>query len=161
MYITPVNNVIYFRGKTTDETKDKEKRKVSGSDVAVATGATGATGSAIASKGTFKSFSQANKKINTTAHNVKKGVDLASSTAKEAHSVFGKFVHNCKHFKEGILNFGQNITNSKIIKPIMKSKAGQGFATVAGGATAVLVSISGIGEMFSTFTKKAEQLSEG
>ena len=43
----------------------------------------------------------------------------------------------------------------------MKSKAGQGIATVAGGATAVLVSISGIGEMFSTFTKKAEQLSEG
>ena len=160
MYITPINNTLYFKGNTSAETKDKEKKKVSGSDVAVATGATGATGSAIASKGTFKSFSQTNKKINTTAHNVKKGVDLATSTVHQAHGVFGKFVNNCKHFKQEILNFGQNITNSKIIKPIMKSKAGQGIASVAGGATALFVSISGIGEMFSTFSKKATQLSE-
>ena len=162
MYITPVNNTLYFRGKTTtSEPNEKEKKKVSGSDVAVVTGATGATGSAIASKGTLKSFSQANKKINTAAHNVKKGVDLASSTAKQAHGVFGKFVNNCKHFREGIINFGQGLTNSKIIKPIMKSKVGQGFATVAGGATAVFVTISGVGEMFTTFTKKANQLTEG
>ena len=29
MNITPVNNVLYFRGKTTNEAQDKEKRKVS------------------------------------------------------------------------------------------------------------------------------------
>ena len=27
MNITPVNNVLYFRGKTTNEAQDKEKRK--------------------------------------------------------------------------------------------------------------------------------------
>ena len=67
-------------------------------------------------------------------------------------------LENCTKYKQSIINFGQNVSNHKLIKPIMTSKAYKGIATVAGGATAGLVAISGIGEMFSTFARKADQL---
>lgn len=158
MYITPVDKVLYFRAKTTEE---DDKKRVSQRDVAVATGATGATGSAIASKGSFKSFSEVNKKINTTTREVKNSVELASSTVKEAKGVFGQFVNNCHHYKNRIIQFGQNVTNSKFLKPILTSKAYKGFAGFLGGAAAGLVTISGVGEMTNTFAKKAQQLSQG
>ncbi len=157
MYITPVNNVIYFRAKTTDE--DRDKKKVTPQDAAVATGAAGATGSAIASKGTFKSFSQANKKLNTTAKNLKTGLETATDVSKKAHGILGKFKANCLHFKEKFIDFGKGVSNSNLLKPILESKAYKGAATVAGGATAGIVAISGIGEMFNTFAKKAQQFS--
>lgn len=156
MHITPVNNVIYFRAKMSDDEKDK--KKVTGSEVAVATGA---TGSAVAAgKGSIKSFSQANQKLNATAKNAKKAVDLATDTTKQAKGILGKFVKNCKHYQNRIIEFGQNVTKSKILKPILESNAYKGVAGVAGGVTAGFVAISGIGEMVNTFARKAEQYSQ-
>ncbi len=146
MQITPINNVLYFRGKTTDDNQDK--KKVSKEEVAVATGATG---------GGIKAFSEANKKIHTTTKNVKNAVEIATDTGKKAHGVLGKFTQNCRHYKEGIINFGKNVTNSKFLKPILTSKAYKGFAGVAGGVTAGLVAISGIGEVTSTFAQQVDR----
>ncbi len=155
MRISPVNN-LYFRAKMTEDEKDK--KKVSGSEVAVATGA---TGSAVAAgKGSIKSFSQANHKINATAKNAKKAVDLATDTTKQAKGILGKFVKNCERYKGKIIEFGQNATNSKYLKPILTSSAYKGFAGVAGGLTAGVVAISGIGDMVNTFARKAEQYSQ-
>ncbi len=160
MYITPVNNQIYFQSNVrTAKEQDNEKRKISGSEAAVVTGAAGATGSAVAGQGSLKSFSSVNKKINSTAKNVKNSMELASETGVKAKSIFGKMAQNCTKYRNSIIEFGQNISKHKLLKPILTSKAYKGAATVAGGATAGFVAISGIGEMFSTFAKKAEQLS--
>lgn len=158
MYITPVNNVIYFRAKTTGN-DEKDKKKVTPQDAAVATGAAGATGSAIAGKGTMKSFSEFNKKANMTAKNVKKGVEIASETTYKAQSVLGKFAGRCRHYKKSLIEFGQNISNSNLLKPILQSKPYKGFAAVAGGLTAGLVTVAGVGDVVTTFAKKAEQFS--
>ncbi len=158
MHITPVNNVIYFRAKTTED--DKEKRKVSTKDAAVATGAAGATGSAITGKGSIKSFSELNKKVNTGAKNVKTGVELASETTRNAKSVLGKFAGKCEHYKKGLLEFGQNLKNSNLLKPILTSNAYKGAAKAAGGVTAGLVTIAGVGDLFNTFAKRTQQFSE-
>ncbi len=158
MYISPINNVIYFRAKTTDE--NKEKKKVSPQDAAVATGAASATGSAIAGKGTMKSFSEFNKKVNNGAKSVKEGINIATETTKEAHSILGKFKNGCQHYKQWWIDLGKNVSNSNLLKPILTSRAYKGAATVAGGATAGFVAINGIGEMLSTFAKRAEQFSD-
>ncbi len=146
MHITPVNNVIYFRAKTTDDSK--EQKKVSKEEAAVAAGATG---------GGMKAFSEVNKKVHTTTKNVKNAVEVATDTSRKAHSVLGKITNNFRHYKQGIINFGQNVTNSKILKPILTSKAYKGFAGVLGGATAGLVAISGIGEVTNTFAKQVDK----
>lgn len=156
MYISPVNNVIYFRAKTTTE---EDKKKVNAKDAAVATGAAGATGSAIAGNGTLKSFSNANKKFNTTAKNVKTAMETASETTTKAKSLLGKFAQNCKHYKESLIEFGQNLKNSNILKPILTSRAYKGAATVAGGLTAGVVTVAGVGEIFNTIAKQTEQFS--
>lgn len=148
MYLTPINNVIYFRAKTTD---DKDKKKVSKEEAAVAAGATG---------GGIKAFSDASRKVNTTTKNVKNGIELASETANKAKGIFGKFVQNCKHYRNSIIEFGQNVKNSNHLKPILTSSAYKGFAGFLGGATAVGVAISGVGEMTNTFARKAQQFSE-
>lgn len=150
MQITPINNVIYFRAKITDDS-NKENKKVSKEEAAVAAGVTG---------GGIKSFSDASKKINTTTKNVKNGVELATETTNKAKGILGKFTQNCKHYKKSIIEFGQNVTNSKLLKPILESRAYKGFAGFAGGVTAGLVAISGVGEMTNTFAKKAQQFSE-
>ncbi len=149
MHITPINNVIYFRAKTTDDNKDK--KKVSKEEAAVAAGATG---------GGIKAFSDANKKIHTATKNVKNGVELATETTNKAKGILGKFTQNCKHYKSSIIEFGQNVTNSKLLKPILESRAYKGFAGVLGGVTAVGVAISGVGEMTNTFARKAQQFTE-
>ena len=161
MQISAINSNLYFKANSKYAVNDKEneKRKIPGQEAAVVTGAAGATGSAVAGhSGTFKSFSSVNKKINTTTRNVNTGLQLASETGTKAKSILGKMLENCTKYKQSIINFGQNVSNHKLIKPIMTSKAYKGIATVAGGATAGLVAISGIGEMFSTFARKADQL---
>lgn len=158
MHITPVNNVIYFRAKTTENEKDK--KKVTPQDAAVATGAAGATGSAIAGKGTMKSFSEFNKKANTTAKNVKTAVQTASETTTKAKSVLGKFAGRCQHYKESLIKFGENISNSRILKPILTSNAYKGAAAVTGGITAGFVTIAGVGDIFNTFAKRTQQFTE-
>lgn len=157
MYISPVNNVIYFRAKTTEE--DKDKKKVNAKDAAVATGAAGATGSAIAGKGTLKSFSEANKKFNTTTKNIKTAMETATETTTKAQSLLGKFAKNCKHYKNSLIEFGQNVKNSNLLKPILTSRAYKGAATVAGGLTAGAVTVAGVGEIFNTIAKRTEQFS--
>lgn len=149
MYLTPINNVIYFRAKTTDDNKDK--KKVSKEEVAVATGATG---------GGIKAFTETNRKIHTATKNVKNGVELATETTNKAKGILGKFTQNCKHYKNSIIEFGQNVTKSKYLKPILESSAYKGFAGFAGGVTAGLVAISGVGEMTNTFARKAQQFTE-
>lgn len=158
MYISPIHNVIYFRAKTTDE--NNEKKKVTPQDAAVATGAAGATGSAMAGKGTMKSFSEVNHKANSAARNLKKSVKLASETTSEAKGIIGKFKNGCQHYKKWWCDLGANVSNSNLLKPILQSNAYKGAAKVAGGATAGFVAINGIGEMFSTFAKRAEQFSK-
>lgn len=149
MYITPINNVIYFRAKTADDNTDK--KKVSKEEAAVAAGATG---------GGIKAFSDANRKIHTATKNVKNGVELATETTNKAKGILGKFAQNCKHYKNSIIQFGQNVTNSKYLKPILTSSVYKGFAGIAGGVTAGLVAISGIGEVTNTFARKAQQFTE-
>lgn len=158
MHITPVNNVIYFRAKTTDNEKDK--KKVTPQEAAVATGAAGATGSAIAGKGSMKSFSEFNKKANTTAKNVKTAVQSASETTYKAKSVLGKFAGRCQHYKDSLIKFGENVTNSKILKPILTSNTYKGAAAVTGGITAGFVTIAGVGDIFNTFAKRTQQFTE-
>ena len=159
MYFSPVHNVVYFRARMTETPRQEdEKRNVSGKDVAVATGATGATGSAMAQKGTLSSFSSLNKKINTTTRTTKETLQLASQTGSQAKSVFGKFAQNCARYKQGIINFGQRVTTSPILKPILQSRVYRGFAGFLGGATAGLVAIFGIGEVTTTFARKADEL---
>lgn len=158
MHITPVNNVIYFRAKTTDNEKDK--KKVNPKDAAVATGAAGATGSAFAGKGSFKSFSEFNKKVNTGAKNVKTGVEMATETTSKARSVLGKFAGRCSHYKNEIINFGERLKNSNILKPILTSNAYKGVAAVTGFATASLVTVAGVGDIFNTFAKRTQQFTD-
>lgn len=158
MHITPVNNVIYFRAKTTENEKDK--KKVTPQEAAVATGAAGATGSAFAGKGTMKSFSEFNKKANTTAKNVKNAVQTASETTNNAKSLLGKFAGRCKHYREGIIEFGQSLKNSNLLKPILTSNAYKGAAAVTGFATASLVTVAGVGDIFNTFAKRTQQFTE-
>lgn len=158
MHITPVNNVIYFRAKTTENEKDK--KKVTPQEAAVATGAAGATGSAFAGKGSKKSFSEFNKKANTTAKNVKTAVETASETTFKAKSVLGKFAGRCQHYKDSLIKFGQNVTNSRILKPILTSNAYKGAAAVTGFATASLVTVAGVGDIFNTFAKRTQQFTE-
>ncbi|MCM1010180.1 MAG: hypothetical protein NC390_04810 [Fusobacterium sp.] len=158
MHITPVNNVIYFRAKTTEN--DKEKRNVSPKDAAVATGAAGATGSAIAGKGTMKSFSEFNKKANTAAKNIKTGVEMASETTTKSKTILGKIPEQFQHYRKGLIEFGQNLKNSNLLKPILTSKPYKGAATAVGGVTAGFVALNGIGEMFSTITKRLPQFTQ-
>lgn len=150
MQITPINNVIYFRAKTSDDSA-QDKKKVSKEEAAVAAGVTG---------GGIKSFSDANRKLHSATKNVKNGVELAGETASQAKGILGKFAKNCKNYKRNIIEFGQNISNSRILKPILESSAYKGFAGIAGGITAGLVAISGIGEMTNTFARKAQQFTE-
>lgn len=158
MYITPVNNVIYFRAKTTENEKDK--KKVTPQEAAVATGAAGATGSAIAGKSTMKSFSEFNKKANTTAKNVKAAVETANETTTKAKSVLGKFAGRCQHYKDGMIKFGENLKNSNLLKPILTSGVYKGAAAVTGFATASLVTVAGVGDIFNTFAKRTQQFTE-
>ena len=155
MYVSPAHNVIYFRARMTETSNREDDKKVSGKEVAVATGATGATGSAIAQKSSFSAF---NKKINATTKTTKETLELASQTGSQAKSVFGKFAQNCARYKQGIINFGQRVTTSPILKPILQSRVYRGFAGFLGGATASLVAISGIGEVTTTFARKADEL---
>lgn len=151
MLVRPVQNSIYFRGNSDDD-----KKRVSTGEVATVTGATGATGSAISSK-----FSQVNKTVNETTRNVKKGVEFATSTTTKARTTFGKVGQAFTHYRDKVLQYGQNATNSKILKPILTSKAFKGVAGFFGGAMAGFTAITGIGEMTNYVAHKSETMLQG
>ncbi|MCI1273605.1 MAG: hypothetical protein LKG27_04125 [Clostridiaceae bacterium] len=147
-----VDNQYYNRYETCNGRDDKNKKHVTTGEVATATGAT-AAGANAARTGTFNMFKNANK-IKRMSKETTDAVQLSTRTAKQTRSLFSSFSKNASSFKRAIVKWGETATNSRILKPLLASKAFHGVAGCLGFGTAVFVTIAGIGDIFNTVTGK-------
>lgn len=147
----------YNRYETCNSRDDRDKRHVTTGEVATATGAT-AAGANAARTGTFNMFKNANK-IKMMSKETTDAVQFSTRTARQTRGLFSSFSRTASSFKRAIVKWGEVATNSRILKPLLTSKAFHGVAGCLGFGTAVFVTIAGIGDIFNTVTGKVTKYS--
>lgn len=143
-----VNPTISFKGNNDD-------KRVSASEVGVATGAT--VGGAKYSVNAFKRFKLGNTRdiVNLSNKTVQE-IKEAANAGAQVKSLWGRIAVNAKKYKNAIIEFAQKSRLGKRLKPVFESKAFAKVSGAIGGLGALFVFISGIGEMGKTFGKLAE-----
>jgi len=153
--VLPHKNNITFTSRTEDD--DKNKKKVTQSEVATATGATGAAAASTKVKGNsfdmFKSSSKAGKLTKETAETLK----TAKQPIKQANGLFSKFMQAFKNTKASWLKWADSVKNSSMIKPLVKSGAYKFLAGSAGAVMGIFVTITGIGDIANTVAEYVQK----
>lgn len=144
-------NFTSSMNNTCCNNKDNDKKHVT-SEVATATGAT-AAGATAAKNGTFNMFRSA-KNVKMMSKSTTDAVKLSAQSAKEAKGLLGAFTRTAKAIKASIVKWGETATNSKLLKPLLTNKLFRGLAGCLGAGVAVFITISGIGDIFNTFTNE-------
>lgn len=146
--VRPIStNNITFTARQND---DSDNRKVTTSEVATATGATGAVikGSRNGAFDMFKSSS----KVGQMSKNTTEAIRMARKPVSQVKGLFPKFMQAFRNTKGDIIKWADGIKNSSFLKPLLKSKA---FEFVAGGLGAIMgifVTITGIGDIANTIS---------
>lgn len=140
--MTTVEKIITFTGNSD--------RKVDATDVGVGTGA---------AIGAFKGFKQFGKvgDIVQISNETTKQIKQASQATGQVKKLWGRMFDNAKNYTDAIINWCKKSNTIKKLQPIFESKAFAKVSGILGGATALFVFISGIGEMGETFNKVANK----
>lgn len=138
-------------------TSNNDDRRVTASEVGVATGATvgGAKYGTSAIK-RFKNFSKGKNLTQLSAQTTQQIKDVAN-TSKKVKSLWGRMFANAKTYKNAIVDWAKKTATGKVAQKVVKSKAFGKASAVVGGIGAAFVFISGIGEMGQTFSKLANK----
>lgn len=145
--ITP--NFISFTSNQQVADKKEEKRREHVGDAAKATGAAGA-GYAATRGASFKMF-QSSQKLNRFVNGVAEGVQTINQPIKQSNSLWKAIKLNYKNLTRDIAQWAKNSkTLPNFIKPLFTGMLGK----FIGGAAAVFVFISGVGEVIETFANK-------
>lgn len=147
---------IAFTGKErSKERKDAEKKVVTGG------GAVAATASAAhvkATKSGFDMFSSAGK-VSKGMNTVTNTAKAAGKVAKQSKGIWVKVCKNARWAKNAVLNWGKNVSNMKLIKPLVKSPVFRGVAGALGygfGAITLIAGLSDITKVASDAVEKFE-----
>lgn len=140
--MTTVEKIITFTGNSD--------RKVDATDVGVGTGA---------AIGAFRGFKQFGKvgDIVQISNETTKQIKQASQATGQVKKLWGRMFENAKQYTDSIVNWCKKSNTIKKLQPIFESKAFAKVSGILGGATALFVFISGIGEMGETFNKVANK----
>ncbi len=149
--VSPLRNNIPFT--SSKERDDKDKNRVTQSDVATATGATGAAAAgAKAKSGGFDMFKSSGKAGQITKETTQ-AIKNARKPIKQAKGLFSKFTQAFKNTKASWLKWADGVKNSNIIKPLLKSPAYKFVAGTAGAVMGIFVMITGLGDIAETVTQ--------
>lgn len=143
-----VNN-ISFKGSQEDN-----GNYVRATEIGVGAGA--AVGGTKYTFGALKRF-KSSKDIVTLSNETTQAIKAAANTGSKVKSLWGKMLVNAKTYKNGIINWCKSTNTAKFLKPVFESKAFAKVSGAIGGATAVFVFISGIGEMVQNCNKLANK----
>jgi len=116
---------------------DDDKKHISTGQVATATGATAA------STNTYKIVKSYTSK---TASALKK----TNQAAKEVNTAFSGLKLNAVKIKNQIIRWGEGFKNSRFLKPLFTNRLFKAAASGIGSVMAILIFISGIGDMFNS-----------
>lgn len=146
---------IAFTGKErTQKQKDAEKKVVTGG------GAVAATASAARMKATksgFDMFSSASK-VSKGMSTVTSTAKTASKISKQSRSLWAKVGENARWAKNAILNWGKNVSNMKLIKPLVKSPVFRGVAGALGYGFGVITLIAGLSDITKVASDAVEKM---
>lgn len=134
------------------QSSDDEKKHVTSGQVATATGAT-AAGVGVVKQNSYKIIKSYTSK---TANALKQ----TNQTAKQVNTAFAGLRVNAVKIKNQILSLGQKFKNSKILKPLFNNKAFKFVASGIGSLMAILIFISGIGDIINTATGSVQRINE-
>lgn len=147
--MTTVEKIITFTGNSD--------RKVDATDVGVGAGA--ALGATKFGARHFKGFKEFGKvgDIVQISNETTKQIKQASQATGQIKKLWGRMFENAKQYTDSIVNWCKKSNTIKKLQPLFESKAFAKISGIIGGATAVFVFISGLGEMGETFTKVANK----
>lgn len=147
--ITP--NFVSFGNQYAEYNKEDKRREHVG-DAAKATGAAGA-GYAATRGASFKMF-QSSQKLNRFVNGVAEGANTINQPIKQSNSLWKALKLNYKNLTRDIAQWAENSkTLPRFIKPLFTGMLGK----FIGGAAAVFVFISGVGEVVDTFANNVSK----
>lgn len=139
-------NTISYQGHVSDD----DKRHIGTAEVAATTGTVAAAGSRPGLLKTFRQFGFDTKKLEqatSISREMKGAGKYAEQTVREAKGLWAGLSRNTKRFSEAIIKWGQNVKTNKFIKPLLQSCVYKKAAWGIGGAAALFVFVSGVGNM--------------
>lgn len=152
-----LNNKISFTSNPdyhqSQKDKEAEKKVVTGG------GAVAATTAAARAKATKSGFDMFNStaRVSQGMHGVTNTAKTASTVAKQSRSLWGKVGENARWAKNAIMDWGKNLKNAKMLKPLLRSKLFQYCAGFLGYGFGFVTLISGLSDISKVTTEAIEQ----
>lgn len=149
-----LNKVKTAYNQKPQEQKDAEKKVVAGGGAVAATVSTvnkAKKARALATVGDIDKFSRGM----TTAT---KASEAAVNAVKDTTTLWSKICNSAKWAKDAVMKWGDKFTNSRFIKPIIKSPVYKGFAGAIGLGIGLVTLIAGVAEIAKATVKPFEKL---
>lgn len=147
-------NIAFTGEERSQKQKDAEKKVVTGGG-AVAAANAARTKAAKSGLDIFSSSKSAANGIKA----ISEGTKLTTGTLNSSINLWTKVCNNVKSAKIAVINWGKKFTNSKLLKPLIESKAFCGFAAALGYGFGLVTLISGGAEIISTATNAINDFS--
>lgn len=153
--VMSVNSIsgISFTGRYDDD-------KVTAGEIGVVGGAT--VGGAKYGIGSLKKLKNA-KNLNSVDDLIKlsqkttANVQKATNASKGVKALWTKMGANAREYTQAIMKWAKSTATGKLAKRIVSSKAFGKASAVVGGAGAMFVFVSGLGEMGTTYSKMVQK----